>query len=410
MAILKRVINFAVFTIPFFVIKGMDTRTPKEFLCLCLCLLIVLLGAHLREVRPFANRFLIMVVGFQFLSFRLAPAIKINFYGEEWLNIWSYQAILNVCLFAAVIAVISGIRFRKREVNKLLFWMALCGFLMSLYVFVQAAGWDQFFIKMTEIKNPDIGWLTAPVIVGTLGNSTIVSPFIGMTIPLAWYLGRTFWACCMFFAVFLTQSKMGIGSAVIGLTFYFIILNWFILKRKFISILTASFLIFSCIGGLMWYINSPTQWNYEGKFMDNGRLANWKMAYADWNSPPLKNDPHKFTMTGFGPGTYGALYQVRNKSRWGQLHNEFGEVGYNNGIIGLGLFLAFWGSIYAGAWRGARLKGPDTTLILSLISSYTIISLDALGSLPWQIAPTLFYTLVIIGLLQNPQILKEKLK
>ena len=59
--------------------------------------------------------------------------------------------------------------------------MSWAGFIMAVYVILQALGWDQFF----EVKpEQHFKAVTQNGLGGNLGQPTIVAPFLAMIIPL----------------------------------------------------------------------------------------------------------------------------------------------------------------------------------------------------------------------------------
>ena len=116
-----------------------------------------------------------------------------------------------------------------------------------------------------------------------------------------------------------------------------------------------------------------------------------------------------FAITGVGPGSYQNVYAVQKKTIFDQAHNEYFEMFYCIGLIGLILFLKSYWDLIKRVFNLCRntFMENERGIVISLSCSFLCISLDAFGSFPWQIHPILLYTIIIVGVLYNPCLEKE---
>lgn len=395
---IKWLINFGLITTPFIFLKGMDMRLPKEILALGIAFAIGLLGFS-EGVKGFKNKWLLIFLAFTFVSTYFAPHFGIKLFDKfDITNFWIWQSQFYLLVYSLMLIVISGIEFTKKEIQLTLNIMWVCGFIMSLYIFIQYLGFDQFFGITTPEKNPDIKHLTMPLLAGCLGNSTVVSPYIAMLIPIALYMRRYFFAGCMGTAVWLCDSKVALLAMIISTSCFFILKF-----QKIGIIIICSLVLVSAIIGLQWKEKIVTL----AQSQDNGRFGVWTNILKDFTSPPLEEEgsSQKFCITGFGSGSYPYVHPIRFKTRFINAHNDYLEILYNWGIVGTGLFLialfVFFKDIYK------SLMDYWDERIVTLLTSFLCIALCALGTFPWQIGTLIFYTIVVVGLLQNDNLTGE---
>jgi len=130
----------------------------------------------------------------------------------------------------------------------------------------------------------------------------------------------------------------------------------------------------------------------------SGRFIVWKDILYDF-SHNLDDTGRKYCVTGFGPGAFRYMYSIRKQSKWLQAHNEPLEALYNFGLVGMGLL------IMAIRYLILNIIRNKTELVWCLSGSLICIFLCSIGTFTFQIAPVMFYTVVIIGMLHNENIL-----
>lgn len=414
---IKLFLNLGLFVIPFFFWPGSEPfRGPKEMLALTLSLLIGCMAIYSGILNRFRHKYILLFVWFSLVCFYLSPQFwqfKLAYYDTptnfrvftniDISNFWSWKVIYQIVCYFLLLWSVSSLRFRLRELKTVFFFMALSGFLMSLLVLVQYFGLDQLFVL--DRKNPDLKSLQhLAALGGTIGQSTLVSPFIGMIVPLAIYLRRWAWVSFMILALILTDSQVAQGAAILSC----LVGGFLLLKTKKQKIIYVG-LVLLCFGGGFLYL-AKNKNVYTRLSRDNGRLATWKAVVSDLQTEPRKqfDDHRKFVVTGFGPGTYEYYSTIIKNSRWGILHNEPLETLFNFGLIGTYLFLGVVWSFLLSVF--SFLNSPNRSALLALFVSLLCISFSSLGTFPWHIEPMRFYSVVVFGLLLNPQIQKEKLQ
>lgn len=99
-------------------------------------------------------------------------------------------------------------------------------------------------------------------------------------------------------------------------------------------------------------------------------------------------------------GAFRFVNPVRHpgeKETFYEAHNDYVELLYNSGFIGLILFLgAIWRMVKINLVRLNEYR-------IALLSSFLCIAINAGGLFVWQIAPIIFNTLVIAGLLHKEE-------
>lgn len=397
--------------LPFAVLRGMDTRTPKELLALGLALSISLVALYKGKLKPFKNYWILLFLGSIYLGILFAPDFKDfllayhHVQGEhlppharkqafsmlmnkDISDSWMYKSFFYIFIYSLMMITVASIDLTKKVVDKIFFLMGLSGLLTALYIFLQAVGGDQFFTKMPEMYNPDVNYLTKPRIGGFMGQSTIVSPYLVLVLPIVLFLRRYIWFGLIVLAIILTQSKVAIGAMLIMLIVYFVLSN-----RKYSKIFAVIFLsVFIGCGVFIVKKKNLTSRDGISHYLTHeasGRFPVWLGVIKDLREP-FEGTAHGFT--GFGAGSFHYSYSTRRNNRWLQAHNEPIEALYNFGTLGVGLLImAFW-------WMRRRIR---TELEKSIVVSFFGIVVCSLGTFVFQLAPIIFYTIILLGLYQN---------
>jgi len=405
-----------------------DTRVAKTFIGLWIALAIGLSAMFSGEIRKCKNIWILFFLVFIPLNIHLAPKYSIQLNGVDSTNYWVWKPfVMMLCYFIMFLGV-QSLNITKETLKSLFGTIVWCGFIMAVYMILQNFGWDQFFESKTGEAYRTV---TKPITVGTLGNSTLVSPFVAMIIPLALYLRHisatfpqqkkpifiiTSWIVVptLIYAVWLSQSNMAIGAMIVSLILYSC-LRW--KMRGVFVVYLALVLSFSVLNGIR--VLNHSQFNkMETKITAaNGRIAVWKEIIRIAKEEKLGNIRNasgnvikaRHPFTGTGIGSYPVLIKQITKSIFGQAHNEYLEVFVTMGIGGfvllmLSIMFMLLSSMFA------FFDDFNRDELAALLSSFVCIALVALGTFPWQIAPIIFYTVVIVGLLHNRRILKGVLQ
>lgn len=401
----KKLINLGLMLTPFVVWAGMEMRTAKEVAAIAIALALGLFALYSGTLKKFRNYWILAFVGFFLVSMFFAPqfgfllsfreGMKITLLSNRSISgVWAFKPFAYALIYLLMLIAISSESFTFKELKKTLTVMVFAGFIMSLYIYIQAAGLDQFFALQdtNQARNATKGLLG-----GFIGQPTTCAPFIAMLVPIALYLKRYFFTLCMIIAVFMIQSDVAIAGMIIGTLGYMCISG-----RKVNRVIGISVIILTLVAGV-YGTHRYKDFNIQ-KFMTsraNGRFSAWKIMYEDYIGP-IKGK--KATVTGFGPGAFKYTHSIRKNNNWQEAHSEPLELLYNFGIVGLSLFiLALWKMISL-VCEKLSFHYIDE-YVLSLLGGLLGILVCSLGSFPFHIAPTMFYTVVILGLIHNENIL-----
>ena len=371
-----------------------DTRVGKIYIGMMLALAIGLAALFSGEIRACKNKWLLILLFFIPISIHLSPQYEVILNGIPSPNYWVWKPFaMCLCYFLMFIAV-QSLNITKGMFKGIVEVMVLCGLAMSGYVLLQNFGWDQFFSK--RLGNEFLQ-VTKPVTVGTLGNSTIVSPYIAMIIPFALYLKRYWVAIVLICAVLVSHSNMAIGAMIVSLMAYSCLYGR---ARGRFWVLIA---VFAVMAGVFTFITlSPEKFDktFTKIVNTNGRIPVWKGIVKQMKDGEFGAGKQSYPYTGLGPGSYAILMVPALNTKFGQAHNEYLQVFCEMGFIGLGLFLA-------AIWHMVKTAcGNLTPEICVLLSSFLCIALVALGTFIWQIGPIIYLTVIVAGLLHNQNLLK----
>lgn len=368
--------------IPFLTLPGQDTRYPKEIAALALAMSIGCWAVHSGWIRGVKNFWILAFLGFLIASNVMSPNFDLSLGPNQISGIWDFKPCFYIMVYFLMFIGISSFNFNEINYSKIFNVISWCGFAMACYVLTQYLGFDQFFY----VKSKSIIQGTQHAnLVGTLGQPTLVAPFLALSVPFAYYFRRYWCMAIMALAVVLTGSKFSMGAMFLSSLFMLSINhNIYVKVLSFIILLASAFIILSHP------INT------------DGRNDVWKNIITDIRMPPSPSAKETFALTGFGIGsfsfTYPAMHGDNEPSHapWLQAHNEYLELLRGCGIIGLGIFLASIG------WMLNKIRPlmlDKRALVLT--SSFICIALNCGGTFLWHLGAYIFYTVVIVALIHN---------
>ena len=391
------IIAFFLVFIPFFCWMGWGDgiRAPKETATVISLAVIGMVGFYRFQIKTINRYFLLFIVWCTATLFFSNYAIKVfleNGVMSLPSNLIAYKSLLYIVLAVLAIGAISSSNIDLKKISKIISIVCL---VMSIYSILQFAGFDEWF----RVADPNTGWVGNALwdksdpnkwghfsrrIVGTLGNPSILGIFLSFCLPFQ----------------LLCKNKLGyvsfalsliIIALTISLTAYFItivsLLFILFFKNKKVSILILAALILS------FFALTKTPLYNKVKFMVNptGRIEMYKESF---------NLLYKKAITGYGLGSFEYLVgknpEVINKLKgemWREAHNEYFQIWFETGIIGLILFLL-------GIFKTFRdfLKTTQNEMVY-ITSSFLGFLISAMTYFPMRISPLSLYGVVIFGLL-----------
>jgi O-antigen ligase len=384
----------ALIVVPFIMVPGYDTRDPKMGMILLFSMAIGLVSFYYGKLKPFRNIWALLFVGYLLLNFYFSPK-PIDLINAAVPNLWSWKPILKMMIFLLMWITVASLDFSLKDKRQLFTCMIWVGAIMSIYVLLQFKSIDQFCQVYRRFGGENHGASVGTG--GALGNRTIVSPFIAMIIPMALYM-RSWWkAALMAAAVLATRSQMAIGAMVVSLAFLYSTMY----KKAFYGLAAAAVIVLLIL--IIGFNTNATIHN----FIDDGtRFAAWSQMIEDWRSPLIQGKDNSYALTGYGIGSFRYVWPNRHPGEIGanflQAHNDYIQVLYECGIVGLLLMLAAIVQIFRDQWPFHKLwRDEKKKHRIYLLASFFCISLAALGSFVWQMAPIILYTIVVVGLMQN---------
>lgn len=386
--IITALISLGLVIVPFFLPRGYDCREPKMALAIGIALSLGLWGLYKGILKPIKNIWACLFIGFLPLSVLMAPGtLQLKLFGADLTLFWVWKPLYIIMVFFLMFLTVSSYEFKAKEIKVILTIMSWVGFLMSFYMILQFFYIDQFVRNLYGSNFNLMGRVG-----GTIGQPTLVSAFVAMVIPIAIYLKKYIFAIIMFIAVCLTRSQVSIGAMVFSLMFLYGMTG----KKQFISMISLSIIL----GSLL--IADYVIRKESGIVSLSGRAKGWEQTYKDITEPFVKGDEAGHGITGYGIGSFHYLHRLKHHSNFAQAHNEYLELCFNTGIVGLGIFLcAIWYMVRINISFKDIFNKKVNWYRACLLSSFVCIGTAAGGNFVWQIAPMAFYTITIAGLLHN---------
>lgn len=387
----KWLIGLSLILVPFITVHGQDIRELKSALAFAAMLTIGLLAAHKGYLKKFGNKFVLMLIGYVWLSTMLAPSSGLFLMGMPLMQFWAWKPFCYLLAYFLGIWAIASYPFELKDIRFILNIMVWCGTVMSIFVIIQFFNLDQFFGPNPFSKIHEQGNLA-----GTIGHPTFVSSYLAMIIPLAIYLRKYWQTVVIAIVVLIVQSQVAIGAMVLSLLFLLAVRG----KKQ----LYASIAILVLLIGLGFGIS-----HFHPRYIsDSGRFFEWGRIVRDVNTPIRANvedsgvKAGKYPITGRGLGSFYYTYHLMHKANDGspsgfyQAHNEYLEWLYNCGIVGLILLLLAIFQLIKENWRINWYRN-------CILSSFFCVAVSAGGTFVWQLGAIMIYSAVIVGLLQNKE-------
>ena len=387
--IITGLLCFGIITVPTILIDGMNTRLPKFYLALTLSFIISLLIIYSQKIE-FRKPWTIGFIGFMAVNVWLCTKVNVVFSGEMITGIWLWPALVSFMVFALFLISLCNMKFNTTQLRYIYRSIVVIGVVMSGYCILQYFRLDQFVSLDLDNKTSLIKNMAR--VSGTMGHPTVVAPFIAMLIPIVWAKSKKWLVIPMIIAVLITHSQMAIGAMIVGIIIYFTLR-----KEKWLKTAVIGFVLLSIIGGVS-IANSEKIRDYMIGSA-SGRVAMWQGISKDLMKPMDKDIATPRIYTGKGIGSFRFVFHSRNKGFENVkiAHNEYLEIIYDLGIVGLFLFIMSLWEMIVPAFGKCRKTSR------ALFTSIVIVAISAVGLFVWHMAGTLFLSLVIIGLINTDQ-------
>jgi hypothetical protein len=381
----KWLIGLGMVITPFLTFQG-STRTPKLIAAVAIAFALSLLAIYQNGLRSLKNKWIFLFIGFMAVTSIFALPLSAKVGVIDLNNPIALQTALVAFVFAMMIASVYSTEFSKDDIIDLLNVAVWCGFIMSLYCFLQFFHIEQFFVLVEAGKFHEVG--------GSLGNPCVASAFIAMLVPIAISLKKYWKAAIMTLAVLATWRHVAIGALILSLIVMFSLKS---MKSLFI---TAAIVVLMAGAGSYYF---STHYDKLKEITNtSGRIEAWKLAFNNLvkggeienGNLALTVTPHP--ITGFGLGAFSWANNLFNKNGYIEAHNEYLEVLYDMGAIGL-LFMVL--ALLSVISRNFGMGIGD--IRLGLLCSFICSCLMAGGFFIWHIGSTMFYGAFFAGLLHK---------
>ena len=378
---ITRIMCIALIVVPYITIIGQDIRELKFQLAIGFGLGLTLLHLSKNKLEPVNNKPALAFLFYLWIATMLAPWPGITLAGMNIGYFWAWKPLYTITIMFFFMCSISSWKLEKKDVDLMLKVMVWAGAIMGAYVLLQGLYLDQFF-ELNEKSMPHEQWRLA----GTIGHPSFVATWMAMIVPIALYKKMKWQATVIILAVLMTLSMTGIGAMCAGLFF------WFASKGRKQLLFTIIILISLCGITTYAYKSYP---QVREHVTGSGRFYQWPIVAKDINSSLCKEEQAKFPLTGRGMGSFYYVYHTEHKNRFYQAHNEYLELAYNVGILGVGLFVLAILRMF-----GLNIKRlPGNEYRQALLASFFSIATAAGALFVWQLGAHVFYTVFIVGLL-----------
>ena len=369
---------------PFILAPGAEdlAREPKMAWALVFALSIGLAALYRGTLKPFKNKWALALVGFCLLSFYLAPKPDLTFFGVRSARFWSWEPLYQGLVFLLFTIAVSSIKLTRQKIDYILTTMVWCAGIMACFVILQFFGLDQFF----EHRYGTYGRMA-----GTIGNPTLIGPFLCLNLPLMFYQKRKAFAILSIIAILATRSDVAAIGLILTCSIYLMLKS----RKLFIYGAGLGAAIVLTVASV--YITNPT---FRNICPDNERFLTWTRSLATLTTPVMRDSKKIYAITGIGPGSFKYIYHTQHEKQKVETsayaHNEYVQTTYELGIVGLILFIGLIVVIL-------RQKGGGPAH-RALMSGLIGILGCAGGIFIFQVGTHIFYTLTIVGLLCNESV------
>ena len=366
-------ISVGLILLPLLPIFGFSGKPTLSAFGMGVATALCLWGYFTQEQTPLRNKWLLFFCGYLLISAWQAPYPNLIVLKRPILNFWIWKSMFYAFMFLGMYRTISSAKLTEKHKDLIFDIIIYTTMIMSVYVIGQRFGIMQWFTSL----GGSYGTFTAA---GTLGSPSYVSPYLMLGIPFALYRKKSILIVPIILGIIATNSQMAIGSTIVML----MIILYFKYKKTIISLFV--------IGALTAGIGLAVKGSVVGNVIDDStRFTEWQNILVGVKTPYMSKRSYPYT--GRGPGAFFWTYRMSSGSNFAQAHNEYLEVLYDTGIIGLFLFLMSLYYIFKNTILNKRNK--------YLMSAFIGICVCSGGIFAWHLGMTSFMTILIAGLLNN---------
>lgn len=370
--------------IPFIAIAGHDLRELQLVLAMGIALSSALVWIKQKGLGRVSNTPALLFLGYIWLSTMLAPKPGLSIGGMDIGYFWSWKPLYMISVMFLFMSSVASWRISGRTLEKIFNVISWSGVVMSIFVYLQAMGIDQFFVA-DPTAMPHEQWNLA----GTLGHPSFVATWLAITAPFALSYKSKIKFIIICGAVCLTMSMIGMGSLIAGFAVYWGVKS---VRRTRLVLLWTTLVVVFLISA---WVNVPSTHKH---LTASGRIPQWIQVIKDINTP-LPGTNVKYPITGRGLGSFYYVYHTEHNNRFFQAHNEYLETAYNVGIVGLILLVMAIGRTIRPYMTPCPMRYKRI-----LIGAFCASLVGAGGLFIWQMGSHIYITAFIAGLLNNPDL------
>ncbi len=377
-----KLISLGLWVSPFIFLKDYLIKDVQEYFAAMLCLALGLFSFYKgKQYIEFKNKFALMFLGWSVLCMALAVKYATFIGAMNTTGFWHFKPLFfGMCYLVGIFAV-TTIVIDEKEDKLLSMSMIYPAIIISLIVIFQKFGYDEFFGL-----NPKILLLDHPPtnyeLIGMLGQPTLSAAFIGMCIPIALQRRKFLESAVMAGSLFLIDSKVAFVALGISAIWLLMHLN----QKKLFGAMMGVLIFLMAAGSYGAYRAGPKIVATKIIHESSGRIGNWIN---------ILDTCRKTYIFGNGPGSFRYVFHVKKKSNFLEAHNEYLEIFFNVGIVGLVLFILAIIDVF----RKALHKCTNNTV--GMLASLVFVCVAAGGTFVWQLGPICLYCVVLVGLLNN---------
>lgn len=355
--------------------EWIDMRVTKEYLAVGMSMALTIISWIEYKALRCPNIWALAFIGFLFLNLSKAP-IAVTSTVVEVARIGSFPGTFKAIVFFLLSCAIYTADIRGNQINAVIRAIGYGGAAMAFYMIIQALRLDQIYMPMT--LSPEV---KSPAVAGFFGQPTLAVPYLSLSIPAIIHLKRWFLLGVVATAMLLTGSDFSVVCLI------FLAVVYLVKHRKYI-IATALIIVPS---GVALLLSPHRPWNYLNF---NGRIEVWKQIIQDVFSGQINGVSAHIGMTGAGLESFGTIFTALHRSPWTFAHNEYLQILWTCGVIGLAIFLMIHFDVFKTAW-----KKRDIPEVRVLSLSLLMLCVCACGTFVWQLGTYQYFSVVIAGLI-----------